>query len=796
MKTEKPCVPAGLAHLWAKSPAPSQRQGQSLVHHTWEALMRLSDLAHQRPGLSDLSGQPRLWHLLFWAVFLHDWGKAAQGFQRLLRGKERRWQFRHEVLSLAFVDWVSSGLSGEEVAFLAAAIATHHKDFDEIEGYLEEQEEPDFDPLNLMLAEVSQEDATALYRWVETCAEDWIDALEMRPLGVTCPALPPLEKALSLLTPQAVRRHLHRLESFLRRWEDEPPSVEDLRPGIFLRGFVLQSDHLASAGWGSLPEVRLAPEAVLEALALPSRGLYAHQRIAARTSGHALLLAPTGTGKTEAALLWAVHQRLPRLFYTLPYQASMNAMYDRLNRIFPGQVGLLHGRSTMAQFQRLMEQAYSPEEAAKTARLLHNRSGLAYYPVRVFSPYQLLKAAFQLKGHEALWSDFSEAAFVFDEIHAYEPNRLAMITATSGLLARSYGARFLVMSATLPAPVRAVIQDTFGEVVAIQASRRLLASLRRHRLSLADGSLLDEHNLHKALDEALQGRRILIVVNTVRRAQSIYQWMRDHLPPQIPAFLLHGRFNGRDRARKEREMLAVAGLNPAERRPLVLVATQVVEVSLNLDLDMLLSDPAPLEALLQRIGRVNRLGQREPAPVIVFRGMDDVFRRVYRPVEQVTRTLEVLDEVLRAAHRDSLLLDEERLPRWLDEVYTGEVLTAWRQTFERARMDFERSFLQALQPFRSNPALADQFHHLFDSTEVLPESLYNEYLELRDSERALEADSLLVPLSWGLRAMLAGRGLLHRGDRDFPDVVSVPYDGEWGLNLDVQSQEQPVEDLD
>jgi CRISPR-associated endonuclease/helicase Cas3 len=754
--------------------------------------MRLSDLAHQRPDLPDLSEQPRLWHLLFWAIFLHDWGKAAQGFQRLLRGKERRWPFRHEILSLAFVDWVAADLSCEEVTFLVAAIATHHKDFDEIEGYLDEQE-PDLDPINAMLVELSREDVVSLYRWIETCAGPWMDALDMCSLGVLCPTLPPLEQALDVLTPQVVRRHLRHLERMLREWEEEFSPATTQRPGVFLRGLVLQSDHLASAGWGALPQPHFSGKAILQTLALPYRRLYAHQRIASRTRGHAILLAPTGTGKTEAALLWAVNQRLPRLFYTLPYQASMNAMFDRLTRIFPGQVGLLHGRSTMAQFQRLMEQSYTPGEATKLARLFRNRAGLAYYPVRVFSPYQLLKAAFQLKGHEALMSDFSEAAFIFDEIHAYEPARLAMIVATIEYLARYYGARFLVMSATLPAPIRGVLEDVLGQVTPIYASQRLLAGLRRHRLLLAEGDLLEESNLRRALEEARQGRRVLIVCNTVRRAQQVWLWMREHLTPEIPLFLLHGRFTGRDRARKEREMLRAAGLNPAEHRPLVVVATQVVEVSLNLDLDVLFSDPAPLEALLQRIGRVNRLGRRELSPVYIFLGVDKVFQRVYRPIEQVNRTLEVLKEHFAVSHGKGVVLDERFLPQWLDDVYTSEVLTLWQSAFESARTDFERSFLRVLQPFRSNPALADQFHHLFDGTEVLPESLYDEYLQLHDSERALEADSLLVPLSWGLRAMLAQRGQLRAGSRDFPDVVSVPYDDERGLNLDILPDSQSLE---
>lgn len=780
------CLPDGLEHLWAKSPGRSEGQALTLVEHTWEVLERLRELALLRPGLPARAAQPRFWHVLFWAAFLHDWGKAARGFQRVLRGKERRWPYRHEVLSLAFIPWVVADLTRDESLFVAAAVATHHKDYEELQDYLAPLDE-ESDPLPEMLKELDEKSARALYRWLSTCGRGWIEQLGMDALGVRMPALPPsADEAVASLTPAAIRSSLRLLDQSMRRWEEDPPPAEDLRPGVLLRGLMLQADHLASSGWGALPSPRWEREPILKAIGVTGTHLYHHQRQAARATGHTLLFAPTGTGKTEAALLWAINQKPSRLFYTLPYQASMNAMFDRLAPIFPDQVGLLHGRSTLALFRRWMDQNYTAEEAFSLARALHNRAALPFYPVRVFSPYQMLKASFQLKGFESLLSDFCEAAFILDEIHAYEPARLAMIIQTMAYLARYYGARFLVMSATLPSPIRQSLEEALGQLTTLAASPRMLARLRRHRLFLHEGDLLDEPNLQAIVEFTLQGHQTLIVCNTVRRAQQAWMWMKNHLPEEVPLFLLHGRFTGRDRARKEQAMLEAAGLGQRPHRALVVVATQVVEVSLNLDLDGLFSDPAPLEALLQRFGRINRLGSRSFAPVFVFRHIDDSFRRIYRPPEQIQYTLEILEAETQKARGRGLQVDERHLPRWLDAIYTGAVLEAWKKEYQRSAQEFQQIFLDSLQPFRSNQTLATQFDRLFDSTEVLPESLYDEYLALHDSERALEADSLLVPLSWGFYARLVQRHALLEGERGFPPIVRLPYREDLGLDLEAQ----------
>ena len=100
--------PEWLDDVWAKSAIKGAgSQPESLAQHTWEVISRLSEFIRLRPDLPESLGVPRLWQILFWAAFLHDFGKATSGFQTRLRGGER-WPHRHEVISLAFVDWGSA----------------------------------------------------------------------------------------------------------------------------------------------------------------------------------------------------------------------------------------------------------------------------------------------------------------------------------------------------------------------------------------------------------------------------------------------------------------------------------------------------------------------------------------------------------------------------------------------------------------------------------------------------------------------------------------------------------------
>lgn len=772
--------PDWLDEIWGKSPErEGQKHGEGLAQHTWGVLEMLAQLIRLRSDLPTTLGFPPLWHCLFWACFLHDFGKAARGFQDMLRGG--RWPHRHEVLSLAFLQWISDALTAEERQWVGAAIVSHHRDAHEIQLLYMDPGEPVDDPLLPLVREIGDSALDGLWRWLTECPTSWIEALGLGGAGIRLPALLPGAEAARLVREQGavtVRESLRAYRSWLRalsRSQERGLIIGTLA----LRGYMISSDHMASARTGALPQPNLRqPSELLTRWQLQKDRLYAHQEACLATRGMTVLMAPTGSGKTEAALLWACAQGngrhpIPRLFYALPYQASMNAMYDRLQeRSFPNQVGLEHSRSTLAVYRHLLGDDCGPEEAQHVARWHRKLARLHYFPVRVLSPYQILKAPYRLKGYEALFSDFFNAAFIFDEIHAYEAERLAAILSTVKYLREEFGATFFVMSATLPRLLRARVADALGQHTFIQATPELFERFRRHRLCLMDGDLLADQRLGRIVEAARRGESVLVCCNTVKRVQQVYHELRARLEGRSELVLLHGRFNGKDRLGKEAIVRRATGSRSGHRRPIVLIATQVIEVSLDIDLDVIYSDPAPLEALVQRFGRVNRRRMKKCAPVYVSTQPAEG-QGVYEE-DLVRGTLAAL------AKRAEQVIDEEHISDWLDEVYEGDIADRWNQAYERAYCEFERACLRTLRAFNADDQLEELFYRAFDSVEVLPANLEQEYRQLvQDSP--LEASELLVPLRWGQFCKLRSSGKVGAMSTGWPKVVDLQYDSELGL---------------
>jgi CRISPR-associated endonuclease/helicase Cas3 len=542
---------------------------------------------------------------------------------------------------------------------------------------------------------------------------------------------------------------------------------------------VTLADHAASAHTPLLltqPVNAAFSDALRSRWQKQDRVLFPHQQQASTTDGHLLLRAPTGQGKTEAMLLWAATQverlrettgGIPRLFYTLPYLASINAMTSRLHDGLgeSGQelVGVAHSRAA-SYYLRLAAEGDCGIPGGDTSELMSNAAAHALArnratrlfrePVRVGTPYQLIRGALAGPKHAGILIDSVNSVFILDELHAYEPRRLGMILAMVRLWTR-LGGRVGVASATFPAVLADLLATALGEKPVTVGPPAAWEWPVRHRLDIRSDHLSSPEAITEIARQVSEGNSVLVVANNVADAISIYQELSPGVVARYghdAALLLHARFKAGDRATIE-EKITNRFQAGQPRKPGLLVATQTVEVSLNIDLDILHTSSAPLEPLIQRFGRVNRLGALiGPAPVIVHEPAyrprrsepgSDYADGVY-PAEPVRLSWQIL-----SAH-DGQNLDEKIFGRWLDEIYATGWGSTWRSEVEQEYRVWSNNWLQFSAPFDDRDHLQRAFDELFDGTEAILDEDVTSYREqLSDHTEAagrLLAADLLIPL--------------------------------------------------
>lgn len=767
-----------LDHIWAKKPENLSESGETLVEHTWALLQRLSEHIKLRPYLPQIIEFPELWHCLFWASFLHDFGKISIPFQQSLRGG-KRWSHRHEVFSLLFLDWIEEACTRDEQIWIMSAIISHHKEPTQIFELYDIFDDDLEESFSTVIKDCfDREIVERLWEWLTNYTLEWINELGLNNYAIKAPGLPEKNKAIEAIYTRGSQRlrfwlkQYHFLIKELKNNKDAFVKISSLT----LRGLINAVDYSASAHTGEMFEASMpASSDLLNTRKLNQSNLYQHQSECMRVQGTTVLMAPTGSGKTESSLLWALTQqgeygRPPRIFYMLPYQASMNAMYDRLNSYgFSDKVGLEHGRSVLALYKRMIDEENNYISAASSAKWARKLARLNYYPVKVLSPYQLLKAVFRLKTYELILSDYFNAVVILDEIHAYEPEKLALIFGMANFLKENFHTSFFVMSATLPALVLEQLKYCVGDFHEIKASKDLYLKFQRHCVHLLNDEITSDSALKKITSTAREGKSVLVCCNRVKRAQEVYQIIKNNLTSsdKITVLLLHGRFNARDRLAIEKKINSLTGSRSQTPETVILVATQVVEVSLDIDLDVIFTEPAPLEALIQRFGRINRRMLQKIADVFIFTQPANG-QNIYLD-ELVEKALGILK------NNNNQPIQEEKVSDWINFIYDSQIGETWKQKFFQVYDNFLNGILPFLYGYNTNIGKEKEFYMAFDSLEVLPASLESEYSCLIKVD-PLKASELIVPIRPG---QLRGLKTWKLGDLI---VVDAEY-GELGLYL-------------
>ena len=363
-----------------------------------------------------------------------------------------------------------------------------------------------------------------------------------------------------------------------------------------------------------------------------------------------IVIAPTGSGKTEASLLWMNGEKS---FYTLPLKVSSNAIYLRIKENYEYKdVALLHS-DAMAVYLR----EYNGNEDIGEK---YERSKMLSQPLTVCTVDQLFRFVYRALGTEIFAATLKYSKLVLDEIQAYEPRVIATIIYGLKMI-QKMGGKFAIITATFP-PVLKYFMEQYGLVEGKQyifkdftGKEYQVEKYPRHKVEIRHSEMnLDEIRLRG------KNRKVLVICNTVSKAQKLYKKLEGE-----NVWLLHSKYIRRDRAFLERKIMEFSESGESG----IWITTQIVEASLDIDFDILYTEMCTADSLLQRMGRCNRKGRYCPneANIVVFdnrNGVSEGKRRSVYEDKLYDRSLELLSKY------EHILFSEDKKTAYMNEVYS------------------------------------------------------------------------------------------------------------------------------
>jgi len=356
--------------------------------------------------------------------------------------------------------------------------------------------------------------------------------------------------------------------------------------------------------------------------------------------------APTGIGKTEAfSYAYAARHSVNAagtegLYVALPTMATTNAMFPRIHRFLERLVGKGTTTLHLAQSEAILNPALASLQAHGDNGPDEHRESVASYDwfngrkrpllaqFSVGTVDQIMMAAMRTRHQFVRMFGLYGKTIVIDEIHAYDTYMMDIIRVLLAWL-RRIGSPVFLLSATLPIAMRADLVSAYagqpvdsstlmdGPNITVWSEHGVrsvgIAGIEPRTVRFVMNRYVGAGDavIHEAVEAVRMasesGGCIACVMNTVHDAQIVARTLRSSLPGDVPIFVVHSRFTRKDRRAWEKKLLTLFGKDRTHRpEHAIVVGTQVLEQSLDVDFDVIVTDLAPIDLLIQRAGRVHR----------------------------------------------------------------------------------------------------------------------------------------------------------------------------------------------
>lgn len=541
---------------------------------------------------------------------------------------------------------------------------------------------------------------------------------------------------------QLIREKGELMQTLLKDWTYypcRPSEIKNLAKGelfesreaVLVKGLLHKCDYSASANY----KVEYQNDFLEESLDRlkagwqkkdPKAGWKEIQRFSIQhRDKNMIVVAQTGMGKTEAGLLWIGNTKG---FFILPLRTAINAIYDRVRtEILQGEQ--IHERLAILHSEALQHYTGNLEDEEETLLSYYKRGKRLSIPLNISTMDQLFDFIFLYSGFELKLSTLSYAKIVIDEIQMYTPDLLAYLVYGMEQIVR-VGGKIAILTATLSPFIRDKLLGIFPKEELVQETF-VEDSLERHSVKVCENRLLAEDIWKRYRQNEADGRsnKILVICNTIKKAQAMYGQLRDLFSgeeEEPPLHLLHSRFVRKERAEKEGEILQFGKTYTADHvldhQSGIWVSTSLVEASLDIDFDYLFTELQDLSSLFQRLGRCNRQGAKpvKDYNCFVYTGVDEKY---------LSSRNGFIDDTLFHLSKEALNKVDGLLTETKKVTLINEFLTTENLKDSKYAKEYESSyaFIKDIPPYKFEPK-EGQLRNVLTKT-ILPQPVYEENIE-------------------------------------------------------------------